>query len=110
MNKEVLTNALNDILIDIAAATPDVFTRLLAFFVALYEQNQGSQVGSTEIKAKGPLDVSKEDGSGKHELTAEGIPDEVMAALRGQIAEGQVREKAGQWLAGLITGLTIKGF
>ena len=97
---------ITELLERISLEAPQLFKNLLEFIANLYDQNTTVNIPSGGT-ASGPLDVMSEDGSGSHVLTSTGVPEEVRIAIRKGVAEGIVREKALEWLKGLMMGLSI---
>lgn len=92
----------NDFLKYLADHVPHLFAEILAVAKEFAEkQQEGNEV--PESTGGGPAQF-KVDGETK--LTTIPITAEQMDALAKNMGEGVIKEKALQWLKGLITGLT----
>lgn len=89
---------------------PELFRQLVIFVDDMVERSKGTFPDEKPSKVPGGfLDVLGDDGSGSYELVSTGLDPEVKTALINNIAEGQVRVKAGEWLGGFITGVSVAG-
>jgi len=99
---------LQNILKELAAKAPEIFNKLVIFFDTLAQRNQGEKINVGNSKApNSPIDLTGDTGDGTYRMVSTGLDEETRKAILHNIAEGQVREKAGEWLGGFITGVML---
>lgn len=107
-----LPKNLEEFLDKLATEAPELFRQLLGFLVNFYDEYTGGNTPAAPKPAApgGPLNVLDEDGSGSHTMISTGPSEAVRLAVREGIADGIVKEKAMEWLKGLLLGLSVASF
>lgn len=93
---------------DMLEKVPSLFMKVAEFIEDFYHRTQGnSGVSQPPAVPSGPIDVTQDDGTGSYHIDPVGITFEQRKAIREGIADGIVKEKALEWVKGLITGIAL---